>query len=60
MSEAPRNEIIPLWPTWVGRLQLPGAGEQNRAFLDLVQHPADGNLFEVDQPAVAWLRDWIA
>ena len=60
MSEAPRNEIIPLWPTWVGKLQLPGAGEQNRAFLDLAQHPAAGNLFEVDQPAVTWLRDSIS
>lgn len=60
MSEAPRNEIIPLWPTWVGKLQLPGASEQNRAFLDLVaQRPAGGNLFEADQPAVAWLRNWI-
>ena len=60
MGEAPRNEIIPLWPTWIGKLQLPGAGEQNRAFLALVQHPAHGNLFEVDQPAVAWLRDSIS
>jgi hypothetical protein len=61
MSEAPRNEILPLWPTWVGKLELPGAGEQNRAFLDRVaQRPAEGNLFEVDQPAVAWLRDWIS
>ena len=61
MSEAPRNEIIPLWPTWVGKLQLPGAGEQNPAFLDLVaQRPAGGNLFAADQPAVAWLRGWIS
>ena len=60
MSAAPRDEIIPLWPTWVGRVQLPGAGEQNRALLDLVQHPANGNLFELDQPAVAWLRDSIS
>ena len=61
MSEAPRNEIIPLWPTWVGKLQLPGADEQNRALLDLAaQRTADGNLFKVDRPAVAWLRDWIS
>jgi hypothetical protein len=61
MSEAPRNEIIPLWPTWVGKLQLPDAGEQNPALLDLVaQRTADGNLFDVDQPAVTWLRDWIS
>ena len=61
MSEAPRNEIIPLWPTWVGRLQLPGATEKNPALLDLAaQRPAGGNLFEVDQPAVAWLSDWIS
>ena len=61
MSEAPRNEIIPLWPTWVGKLQLPDAGEQNRALLDLAaQRSAEGNLFEVEQPAVGWLRDWIS
>ena len=61
MSEAQRNEIIPLWPTWNGRLQLPDAGEQNRAFMDLAaQRPADPNLFEVDQTAVAWLRDWVS
>ena len=61
MSEAPRDEIIPLWPTWIGKLELPGAGEQNRALLDLVaQRPTDGNIFEVDEPAVAWLRDWIS
>ena len=61
MSEAQRNEIIPLWPTWIGRLQLTDAGEQNRAFMDLAaQCPADSNLFEVDQPAVTWLRDWVS
>jgi hypothetical protein len=61
MSEAPRDEIIPLWPTWIGRLQLPDAGERNRALFDLAaQRPLDGNLFEADQPAVAWLRDWIS
>ncbi len=61
MSEAPRNEIIPLWPTWIGKLQLPDAAEQNRALLDLAaQRPGDANLFEVEQPAVAWLRDWIS
>ena len=61
MSEAPRNEILPLWPTWVGKLQLPGAAEQNPALLDLAaQSPANGNLFEVDRPSVAWLREGIS
>ena len=61
MSEAPRNEIIPLWPTWIGKLQLPDAGEPNHALLDLsAQRPAAGNLFDADPPAVTWLRDWIS
>lgn len=61
MSEAPRNEILPLWPTWVGKLQLPGAAEQNPALVELAaQTQASGNLFEVDQPCVAWLREWIS
>ena len=61
MSAAPRDEIIPLWPTWVARLQLPGAAEQNPALVDrAAQRPTGGNLFEADEPAVAWLRDWIS
>ena len=61
MSEPPRDEIVPLWPTWVGQMQLPGGGEQNRELLGLVgQRPADANLFEVDRPAVTWLRELIS
>jgi hypothetical protein len=61
MTERPRDEIIPLWPTWIGQLQLPGAEEPNRALLDLSTQPGvTSNLCEIDHPAVAWLRDWIA
>lgn len=61
MSEPARDEIIPLWPTWVGQLQLPGAEEQNRALAELAAASgAAGNLFELDHRAVAWLREWIA
>ncbi len=60
MSEPVRDEISPLWPTWVGQLQLPGAEEANRALLALAAPPGvAGNLFEVDQQAVAWLREWV-
>ncbi|HWA39459.1 MAG TPA: hypothetical protein VG873_16505 [Burkholderiales bacterium] len=57
MSEPVRDEIIPLWPTWIGQLQLPGADDPNLALAEL---PTEGNLFERDHPAVAWLREWVA
>ena len=60
MSEPARDEIVPLWPTWIGQLQLPGAEEPNRALLDLsAQAGVPLNVFESDHPALAWLRDWI-
>jgi len=61
MSEHARDEIIPLWPTWIGQLQLPGAEEANQALLDLCAQPGlVGNLFDLDHPSVAWLREWVA
>jgi hypothetical protein len=61
MSEAARDEIVPLWPTWIGQMPLPGAEEPNRALADLATPPGvTGNLFETDHPAVAWLREGIA
>jgi hypothetical protein len=60
MSEPARDEIIPLWPTWVGQLLLPGAEEPNRALADLAAPPGvAGNLFELDHRAVSWLREGI-
>lgn len=60
MSEPARDEIIPLWPTWVGQLQLPGAEQPNRALADLAASQGiAGNLFELEHPAVVWLREWI-
>ena len=60
MSEPAGDDIFPLWPTWIGQLQLRGAEEPNRALADLAAPPgvAD-NLFEVDHLAVAWLREGI-
>jgi hypothetical protein len=58
MSEPARDEIVPLWPTWVGQVQLPGADEPNRALADLAG--VAGNLFDLEHPAVAWLRAAIA
>jgi hypothetical protein len=58
LTEA-KDEIFPLWPTWIGQLQLPGAEEQNRALAGLASPPGiAGNLFEHDHPAAAWLREW--
>lgn len=60
MSEPAQDDIYPLWPTWVGQLQLPGAEEPNRALADLAEPPGvAGNLFEVEHGAVAWLREAI-
>lgn len=60
MSEPARDEILPLWPTWVGQLQLPGAAEVNPALGELATPPGiAGNLFDVEHHAVSWLRGWI-
>jgi hypothetical protein len=60
LSEPARDEIVPLWPTWIGQMQLPEAEEPNRALLELSsQADTGGNLFELDHPAVAWLRDCV-
>jgi len=61
MSEPARDEIIPLWPTWVGQMPLDGAEEPNRALAGLAAPPGiAGNLFDLDHRAVAWLREGIA
>jgi hypothetical protein len=60
MSEPARDEIFPLWPTWVGQLPLPAADEPNRALAALAAPPGvAGNLFESDHPAATWLRGWV-
>lgn len=59
MSEAARDEITPLWPTWVGQLQLPGASEHNRALMELAESRGAGELFQADPPAARWLRGWL-
>ena len=63
MSEPAQADVFPLWPTWIGQLQLPGAEEPNRALAELAARTAPprvaGNLFEADHRAVAWLREGI-
>jgi hypothetical protein len=60
MSEAAQDQIIPLWPTWIGQLQVPDAEIHNRALAGLAAGSGRaGNLFDVDDRAVAWLRGWI-
>jgi hypothetical protein len=57
MSEPAADQIIPLWPTWVGEMLLPEAEESNRALMELAAAAGvAGNLFEIDHRAVAWLR----
>lgn len=61
MSATAQDEIIPLWPTWIGQLQLPDAEAHNRALAELAVPPGiDGDLFAIDHGAAAWLRQWIA
>ena len=61
MSEPARDEIFPLWPTWIGQLQLPGAEERNPELARLAAAPdLPANLFDSAQPAALWLRDWLA
>jgi hypothetical protein len=60
MSATEQDEIVPLWPTWIGQLQLPDAEERNRAFAELAAPPGvAGNLFELEHAAAVWLRKWI-
>jgi hypothetical protein len=60
MSHPAADQIVPLWPTWVGEMQLPDAIESNRALMDLASSGVAGNLFELDHRAAKWLREWIA
>src|SRR5262245_6943683 len=60
-SEPAGDQIFPLWPTWIGQLQVPQAEEANRALIDLAASPGiSGNLFDIESRAVNWLREWIA
>lgn len=59
MAQPERDEVIPLWPTWVGQLQLPGAEAANRELTALAAHGVAGNLFDTGHAGVAWLRGWI-
>lgn len=59
-DDSGRDEIHPLWPTWIGQMMLPGADASNPKLLDLAAAPgAAGNLFDLDHCSVRWLRDGI-
>jgi hypothetical protein len=58
MNEPARDEIFPLWPTWVGQMQLPGAEEQNRALAELAISGVDGNLFDHNHTAQSGCARW--
>jgi len=61
MSESARDEIIPLWPTWIGQMQLPAAEGPNLALQRLASSvEATADVFACEDPAVHWLRDGIA
>jgi hypothetical protein len=60
MSEPPRDEIVPLWPTWIGQLALPASEERNRELAALAVLPGiAAEIFELEHSAIAWLRGWI-
>jgi hypothetical protein len=59
MAQPERDEVIPLWPTWVGQLQLPEADARNGELAALAAAGVPGNVFDADHAAVAWLRDWV-
>lgn len=59
MSQPARDvDIIPLWPTWLGQLQLPDAEEPNRELAALAGK-SSGNLFGAEHRAGTWLRGWV-
>src|SRR5690242_20630060 len=60
MSHPAADQIIPLWPTWVGEMVLPEAAEPNRALMELAASGISGNLLDAEHRAAAWLRGWIA
>lgn len=60
MSDAARDEIIPLWPTWVGEMDLPAAETSNRAFEALAASGnCAANLFASGHACAGWLRGWV-
>lgn len=59
MTQPAGDQIIPLWPTWVGDLVLPEFEEPNRALMELAAPGVAGNLFDLDHRAVEWLRGWV-
>lgn len=60
VSRSASDAITPLWPTWVGQLDLPGAEAPNRALEALsLGTAADGNLFLREDDALRWLRSWV-
>lgn len=57
MSVPPQDELLPLWPTWIGEMQLAEADAHNAALATLAASPGvPGNLFEHAHPSAAWLR----
>ena len=60
MSEPARDEIIPLWPTWIGQMPLPAAEARNRELEQLAASvAATDDVFARDEAAIGWLRGWV-
>ncbi len=61
MSGPEGDDIFPLWPTWVGQMQIADADEPNRELMALAGPPGvPGNLFETGHSAARWLRDGVS
>ena len=57
MKNLSKDQLIPLWPTWIGQTVLPLAEHQNIELLDLAQNLTNpGNLFDAEHLSVKWLK----
>lgn len=68
MADTP--QVLRLWPTQMLRHRLPGAAAANPVLLEVIEgletkdaqlttNYLDDNLFEIDQPAIGWLRECV-
>ena len=57
MSRPIQDQLIPLWPTWVGQASLPDADSHNLALIRMANQPLDAvNLFDSVDPTCVWLK----
>ncbi len=58
MNTTTPDQLIPLWPTWVGQSVLPQSEPHNAALMDLAtSSPHHSNLFDLEHSTATWLKD---